>query len=185
MKLACASTILSALLSSSSSQVYAHSGKESSSSSVSKKSSQKGPKGAKGGARMCGLGTEFDEILEQCVIQGLSIGMDTAVSSKCAAIEGGAECYCDSYGYGTRGPKLVPHSSCQKYVSCFEAADGSHEGKIMQCEPGYAYDVVAQVCYFKGDVDCFSRDSDNLSEVVPSQCLSGLNPDEPICGCET
>ena len=174
MKLACASMILSALLSLSSSQVYASSGNESSASSTSKK------------FPLCGAGTEFDEVLKQCVAQGLSVGMDTAVNSKCAdVVEGGADCYCDSYGYGTRGPKFVPHSSCQKYVSCFEDADGSLEATIMKCEPGYSYDIVAQVCYFKGDVDCFSRDSDNLGEAVPSQCLSDINPDDPICGCET
>ena len=53
-------------------------------------------------------GTEFDEILKHCVVQGLSVGMETSVNSECIAIEGGTDCYCDAYGYGTRGPHLFP-----------------------------------------------------------------------------
>lgn len=144
------------------------------------KSSKSGPKDT---GSFCGTGTEYDEFMGQCVIEGLSIGMDNSVFSKCA--DDDASCYCNSYSYGTRGPKLVPHSSCQKYVSCYEAAAGSREATVMQCEPGYAYDVVAQVCYFKDDVDCDSRDAADMGEAVPSQCLSELNPSDPICGCET
>jgi nicotinamidase-related amidase len=136
------------------------------------------------GKNLCGSGTEYDEFSGNCVIAGLSIDMDTSTFRKCNDDDAG--CYCKAYSYGTRGPKLVPHSSCQKYVSCHDdPIEGTREEIIMQCEPGYAYDVVAQVCYFKGDVDCESRDTSDMGEAIPSQCLSELNPDDPVCGCET
>jgi len=74
------------------------------------------------------------------------------------------DCYCNSYSYGTRGPKLIPQSSCQKCISCFEDAGKSYKVTIMQCEPRYAYDIVPQVYYFKGDMDYFSCDPDNLGK---------------------
>jgi len=81
---------------------------------------------------MCGAGTEFDEILKAVCRRGMDTS--TSVNKKCAS-KGGADCYCDSYGYGTRGTTRVAHSSCQKYVPCFEGVDGSHIAAIMQCEP--------------------------------------------------
>lgn len=134
-------------------------------------------------AKYCGSGTEFDVFTGQCVAEGLSLGINSENFIECH--DDDAKCYCDSSGYGNRGPKLLPHSSCQKYVSCYEAKDGSIEATVMQCEPGYTYDVIAQVCYFKGDVDCFSRESSDMGEATPSKCLSELNPSDPICGCET
>ena len=147
-----------------------------------KKKNNKSPKS--GVTSFCGSGTEFDEFTGQCVVEGRTIAMDTSTFRKCA--DDDASCYCTSYSYGIRGPKLVPHSFCQKYVSCYDPADGSREATVMQCEPGYAYDVVAQVCYFKGDVNCDSRDTTGgMGKAVLSQCLSELNPSDPICGCET
>lgn len=131
---------------------------------------------------MCGPGTEYDAFSEQCVIEGLSLGMDTSLFQDCN--DDDASCYCESSGYGSRGPKLVPHKSCNKYVAC----DGRGENEtatVMQCEPGFAYDVVAQICYFKGDVDCLGREEKDMGEALPSKCLSELNPNDPICGCET
>jgi Chitin binding Peritrophin-A domain len=85
--------------------------------------------------------------MKQCVVEGLVLDMDITVFAKCA--DDDAKCYCEIMGYGSRGPKLVPHASCQKYVSCFSAFD-SLDAAVMECEPGYAYDVANQVCYFKG-----------------------------------
>ena len=130
----------------------------------------------------CGLGTEYDYVLKQCVVQGRA---KVIIPSDCN--EDDAECFCEFYGYGIRGPKLSPHHSCQKYVSCHknDGMPSVEEAVIMQCEPGFAYDVVAQVCFFKESVDCDDREAADLGDTLPSQCLSDINPDDPICGCGT
>ena len=131
-------------------------------------------------SRICGLGTEFDEVLKQCVVEGRA---RQEIPKKCN--DDDAFCFCDAYGYGSRGPKLNPHPSCQMYVSCFETSEGSMEAEIMTCEPGFAYDTVAQICFFKESVDCEDRDYDDLGTAVPSKCLSEINADDPVCGCGT
>ncbi len=151
----------------------------------SKKKSSKKTKSETKIETFCGVGTEYDEVLQQCVIQGRAF---QPIPMNCE--EDDALCYCDSYGYGSRGPKLGPHVSCQKYVSCYEKAEGNSsliDAQIMTCEPGYAYDVVAQVCFFKESVDCQDRygSMEDLGVAVPSQCLSVLTPDDPVCGCGT
>jgi len=143
--------------------------------------SSKFSKKDKNPSNMCGPGTEYDTFTEQCIIEGLSLGMDTSLFEDCDDID--ASCYCEE-SYGSRGPKLVPHESCNKYVSC-DGRGGNEKAVIVQCEPGFAYDVEAQICYYKGDVNCLGRKKKDLGEAVPSQCLSELNPSDPICGCET
>jgi len=123
---------------------------------------------------ICGMGTELDLILQQCVPEGRAT---TPIPEDCDYED--AECFCDAYGFGTRGPKLGPHPICQKYVSCGE------EATIMQCDPGYVYDVTAQICFYKESVDCSDREAIDIGDALPSKCLSELNPDDPICGCET
>ena len=54
------------------------------------------------------------------------------------------------------------------------------EAEIMTCEPGFAYDTVAQICFFKESVDCEDRDYDDLGTAVPSKCLSEINADDPV-----
>lgn len=127
----------------------------------------------------CGLGTEFDDTVEQCVVLGQA---KSKIPSHCAQDD--AACFCNHYGYGVRGPKLSPHPSCQKYVSCLANASAPAQS-IMHCDPGYAYDEVAQVCFFKESVDCGGRDAADLGVAAPSRCLADINPDDPICGCGT
>ena len=149
---------------------------------LKKKKSQKKNKNVLDYSAFCGAGTEYDSIFEKCVAEGL-VSSHAPIPDDCD--ESDAQCFCDTFGYGVRGPKLSPHPSCQKYVSCFEPSAGDLQAVIMQCEPGYAFDVLAQVCFFKESVDCMDRDSENLGTASPSQCLSDINPDDPICGCET
>mmetsp|Transcript_19055 Transcript_19055/g.28447 ORF Transcript_19055/g.28447 Transcript_19055/m.28447 type:complete len:504 (-) Transcript_19055:214-1725(-) len=130
---------------------------------------------------ICGQGTEYDQNLKQCVVKGFASDL---IPDYCD--DNDAKCFCQFYGYGTQGPKLSPHPSCQKYVSCFSNIDESaEEESIMQCEPGYAYDTITQVCFFKESVNCKDRKAEDLGTAVPSVCLSDINPEDPVCGCGT
>lgn len=133
-------------------------------------------------ASYCGPGTEFDYTNNHCVVEGFA---KVVIPTNCT--DSDAACFCDEYGYGTRGPKLRPHPSCQRYLSCYNDTDPASpaEATIMQCEPGYVFDPVTEVCFFKDSVDCTGRRTDNLGEAVPSLCLAEINPDDPICGCGT
>lgn len=125
---------------------------------------------------ICGSGTEFDQVLKQCVVKGFAY----VPLPKC--LPDNAKCFCDAYGYGTRGPTLGPHPDCNKYVSC----DGLGKvARVMQCEPGFAYDEVAQVCFFKESVDCWRRNAKDIGKAIESKCLSEITPGDPICGCDT
>lgn len=130
------------------------------------------------GSKYCGIDTEFDQVRQQCVQKGFAY----VPIPKCKWSD--ASCFCDTYGYAERGPKLGAHPNCRKYASCYKnSTTGTLQALILECEPGFAYDEIAQVCFFKESVDCSRRVSSYLGSATPSKCLSELTPEDPICGC--
>ena len=64
-------------------------------------------------AAFCGEGTTFVEDEKKCVKMG---PRDPLVDVKgiLDCDRNDLECFCDTHGYGTRGPSLAPHTDCTK-----------------------------------------------------------------------